>query len=879
MTTVLLSVAFTLALVGYVAFDLKAAREYFYSTEELADGDVPFLRWWMRKNAAVFGIAGVIYLSAMLFTLVPDLALAFRTVRLNFDYLLYLLGALAVIGYLIFDLKTAHEYYHDNPDMAEEEVPFLRWWLRQNRGKFLFAVAIGGIALLMPFFGGFRFSLPSLDLPTSHPLVWIVTAAVTLYITYDLKVAHEFYYSHEELVDEETSFLRWWVRQNHLKIGVVTGIGITALGIEFVPEITYFFRGADFTPEHPERLLLALPFVGFIAYDLKTAWEFYRNDADLAGGDEPFFRWWARQHVVKISIGAGLVLSVLFLMLFPEVTAALRKADLEPDHPWLALLFLLFAGYLAYDLKTAWEFYQGVQNSDEEDEESFLRWWLRQNVLKIGIIGGLVFCGVLALLFPEIIGSLRRVRIDLAHPKLVVMALFLILALAGFLTIDLKTARKYYVDNLELSTGEIPFFRWWVRINAVKIGLSITLGMFLAVIVIFDLSAVYHITKGQITQAMTAPPKPPPKPADPNDKMASAQWYLKQKKFKEASIEYRNAIQKNPDNIEAHLALARTMMVLGNMPEAYKSYQNAVLHGPTSYPAHLELGQFALGVNAGNDPELAIQQLTLAQRLQPESVDPPLLLAHAYARLGKNDEAIENCRAALSREPTNTSARVLLVNIYLSQRSYGEALQEAEAGLKLTPEHTELSIVKASAQEALGRSAAARETLLDAAKKDPRSPAPYLYLGDMQQRLKEYTAAVTSYEEALKRSPDEAGAANNIAMLLTDHVIGQSGRERAYGLATRLYQKYPDNPLYADTLGWVLFSQGHVDQGLELLRRAAQQLPAEPQVRYHLGAALYKKGDFSGAAEELQKALTPKKEFDGVDQARNLLQLTAIKGK
>jgi predicted Zn-dependent protease len=95
----------------------------------------------------------------------------------------------------------------------------------------------------------------------------------------------------------------------------------------------------------------------------------------------------------------------------------------------------------------------------------------------------------------------------------------------------------------------------------------------------------------------------------------------------------------------------------------------------------------------------------------------------------------------------------------------------------------------------------------------------------------------------------------------------------------RLYQKYPDNPLYADTLGWVLFSQGHVDQGLELLRRAAQQLPEEPQVRYHVGVALYKKGDFNGAAQELTKALAPKKEFDGVDQARKLMQHIAVKGK
>ena len=344
--------------------------------------------------------------------------------------------------------------------------------------------------------------------------------------------------------------------------------------------------------------------------------------------------------------------------------------------------------------------------------------------------------------------------------------------------------------------------------NVAKISLSAGVVLILAVIVTINMVNSVGEASNKLADTPSSQSKPLPKPADPNDNMANAQWYLKQAKFREASIEYRSAIQKNPGNIEAHLALARTMMLLGN-----------------------------------------------------------------------NEEAIDNCQTALGREPANTSARVLLVNIYLSNKSYDTALQEAEAGLRLTPGHTELSIAKASAQEALGRIEAATATLLTVAKKDITSPTPYVYLGDMQHRQKEYATAVTSYEEALRRSPDEAGAAENIAMLLTDHVIGQSGRERAYDLATQLHQKYPANPRYVDTLGWVLISQGYIDQGVELLRRAAQQLPAEPQVRYHLGAALFKRGDYYGAAAELKQSLAPKTDFDGANQARGLLQLIAVKAK
>lgn len=880
MTSLLLIAVFTLALVGYVTFDLNAAKGFFYANPDLAEGDIPFRRWWFRNNFASLAIAGGIYLMALLLILFPEAMLTLRKIRVNSDLLLYLAGILAVAGYLIFDLKTAWNYYNTSLEMIEE-VSFFRWWLRRNSGKILVAAGIGGIALLLPYLEGFRFRFPSINFPTSHPLVWIIAAAVVLLISYDLKVAWYFYHSTEELVESEVSFLRWWVRQNLLKLSIVFGIGMLALFIEFVPGVTSFFRKIDFSLEHPERLLLALPFIGFFAYDLKTAWEFYRDDPDLAEGKEPFFRWWARQNVDKLCIAAVLVMGVLLLFFFPEILAIVRAAEFKPDRPELLLLLLPFALFIAYDLKTAHDYYQEttVGAEDEEERATFLRWWCSRNRLKIWFAMSIVLVVVLIMSFPEVISPFRKARLDLPHPKLLAIALVLTLGMSGFLAFDLRTARTYFRDNLTLSAGEIPFRRWWLRVNAVKISITFGVVLFLGLILTLDLALLYHEGGNQIAATTQAPLKPPPKPADPKDKMASAQWYLKQKKFQEASIEYRNAIQKNPDNIEAHLALARTMMVLGNMPEAYKSYQNAVLRGPTSYGAHLELGQFALGVNAGNDPQLAIHHLILAQRLKPEVVDPPLLLAHAYARLGKNEEAIDNCRIVLSREPTNTSARVLLVNIFLSRRAYGEALQEAEAGMKLAPDYTELSIVKASAQEALGKIDAATATLLAAAGKDLKSPAPYLYLGDMQQRLKEYGAAVASYEEALKRSPNEAGAANNIAMLLTDHIIGQSGRERAYGLATRLHQMYPDNPLYADTLGWVLFTQGHIDQGVEHLRVAAQKLPGEPQVLYHLGAALYKQGDFTGAALELKKALSPKRDFDGIDQARYLMQLLAVKGK
>jgi predicted Zn-dependent protease len=109
---------------------------------------------------------------------------------------------------------------------------------------------------------------------------------------------------------------------------------------------------------------------------------------------------------------------------------------------------------------------------------------------------------------------------------------------------------------------------------------------------------------------------------------------------------------------------------------------------------------------------------------------------------------------------------------------------------------------------------------------------------------------------------------NNIAQLTADHGYEY---ERAATLASRMYAKFPNDPAVADTLGWVLFKQGKLYQGLPLLMFASASAPNNPAHRYHLGAALIKNGQIAPGRKELEAALKLSKDFDGASQARTLL--------
>jgi Flp pilus assembly protein TadD len=70
-------------------------------------------------------------------------------------------------------------------------------------------------------------------------------------------------------------------------------------------------------------------------------------------------------------------------------------------------------------------------------------------------------------------------------------------------------------------------------------------------------------------------------------------------------------------------------------------------------------------------------------------------------------------------------------------------------------------------------------------------------------------------------------------------------------LAEKVYKLKPDNPIHADTLGWILIQQGQSARGLQLLEKAAAKAPKNPEIRFHYAYALSKAGQTSQARREI----------------------------
>ncbi len=78
----------------------------------------------------------------------------------------------------------------------------------------------------------------------------------------------------------------------------------------------------------------------------------------------------------------------------------------------------------------------------------------------------------------------------------------------------------------------------------------------------------------------------------------------------------------------------------------------------------------------------------------------------------------------------------------------------------------------------------------------------------------------------------------------------------------------PDNPYMSDTLGWVYYRKNIYSRAIVYLKEAAEKLPNQATVHYHLGMAYYKNGQVEQAKKELSRALQIDPNFPGAAEAK-----------
>ena len=337
----------------------------------------------------------------------------------------------------------------------------------------------------------------------------------------------------------------------------------------------------------------------------------------------------------------------------------------------------------------------------------------------------------------------------------------------------------------------------------------------------------------------------------------------------EALLEAKRAIELEPENWEAQvvhgdalikngtLSLARAKEIFADLAETH---------------AEAALPRFRLGtidLLSGDQPGAA-RWFREAVPLASSPEDAISDLVSSYTRRKDYDGALR----ALDEISELTSKKDFL-EIQKGRIFAGRGdLQAAEAAflraVELNSDNHEAYLMLARASSERGGLNEAIDTIDMLIEHDPGLDVAHVTKGIYLYRQGNPAGAAASYEKALAARPDNAAASNNLAWIYleTDRDIG-----RALELASNARRLAPENPEYADTLGWIHYRMGNHGAAVEQLQFSVNERKqrAQPVHYYRLGMAYYGGGNMIQAEEQLTTALRFGIDFEESADARRIL--------
>ena len=325
-------------------------------------------------------------------------------------------------------------------------------------------------------------------------------------------------------------------------------------------------------------------------------------------------------------------------------------------------------------------------------------------------------------------------------------------------------------------------------------------------------------------------------------------------RYEEAAREFRSLLKKNPTEIDCKLSLTWALSRMGDLEEARRwldrAWEPLASDAGSTNAVRCAVTGARIEIVAGNplvarewlarvaDPEMAGEEyvrllgesfrqeedwrngVSAMMRLQPRLGGDARLAAEAIEaefRVRSSDpRAWQRLRPLLDSD--DPSSVVIGLQVLQSAERWSDAEREAATARDRFPGNREILFTQAASLE----------------------------------RLDRFDEAEAAFLELLEADPDDANAANYLGYLWADRSVRL---EEALDLINGAVEMDPENPAYLDSLGWVHFRLGAMEEAEYWLRRAIEFNNGDGTLLAHLGEVLVANGEIEEADRYLHLAL------------------------
>jgi protein O-mannosyl-transferase len=291
-------------------------------------------------------------------------------------------------------------------------------------------------------------------------------------------------------------------------------------------------------------------------------------------------------------------------------------------------------------------------------------------------------------------------------------------------------------------------------------------------------------------------------------------------KLNEAITQYQDALQIEPDNVDALNNLGIALFDSGHVNDAVARYQKALQIKPDYAPAHYNLGKALLQLGKLDE---AIAHFQSALQFKTDYAAAHYNLGKALLQMGRADEAIAQFQDALQIDPGAAEVYNNLGNALLQKGKLDEAITQFQQALQIGPGAASPHLNLGIALLQKGRVDEAIAQFQQALQINPNYAAAHYNLGNAFFQKGKTAEAISHFQQALQITPSDAELQNNLAWLLATS---------------------------ADA------SLRNGKQAVELARLANENTGGEnPFILHTLAAAFAEAGQFADAARTVRKAI------------------------
>ncbi len=280
-----------------------------------------------------------------------------------------------------------------------------------------------------------------------------------------------------------------------------------------------------------------------------------------------------------------------------------------------------------------------------------------------------------------------------------------------------------------------------------------------------------------------------------------------------AIVFFRNALEKDSNNIELRHDLVKAYIQANKRPQAETELEKCLIQAPTNIPILMTAVHFYTNTNGAQQ---ALEYLEIIEKLQEPTSQTRELSGSNLRFLNRLDEAEKAYKEALNLDSTNTNAAVNLSSLYLSQQRSEEALALINSTLEKKPDNVNLIQLRALSAE------------------DKR----------------DFESAENDYRKIISLQPNSAASYYSLAKLL----LGQGKLDEVKKIYSEMSVKFKSNIYERMVAGSIAIQEKDYNTSAEIFQQVVQDAPSVDSL-YNLALSLHNINNSETALSSLRRIL------------------------